>query len=43
MEITNLPDVEDNVKREIKLSCVLDEANTDAINAEIERLYKLLC
>lgn len=43
MEITNLPDVEDNIKREIKLSCVLDEANTDAINEEMERLYKLLC
>lgn len=43
MEITNLPDVDDNIKREIKLSCVLDEANTDAINEEMERLYKLLC
>ena len=43
MEITNLPDAEDNIKREIKLSCVLDEANTDAINEEMERLYKLLC
>ena len=43
MEIMSLPDVEDNVKRKIKLSCVLDKANTDAINAEIERIYKLLC
>lgn len=43
MEITKLPDVEDDIKREIKLSCVLDEANTADINAEIERLYDLLC
>ncbi len=43
MEIMSLPDVEDDVKRKIKLSCVLDESNTDAINAEIERIYKLLC
>lgn len=42
-EIISIPDVEDNIKREIKLSCVLDKANTNAINAEIERLYKLLC
>lgn len=43
IEITNLPDIEDDVKREIKLSCVLDEANTGAINEEIERLHKSLC
>lgn len=43
VEITNLPDIEDDVKREIRLSCVLDEANTEAINEEIERLYELLC
>lgn len=43
MEITNLPDVECEVKREINLSCVLDEANTEAISVEIERLYKLSC
>lgn len=42
-EFINLPDIEDNVKREIKLSCILDEANTVAINEEIERLYELLC
>lgn len=42
MEITNLPDVEDNVNRKIKLSCDLDLVNTDAINAEIERLFRLL-
>lgn len=43
MEITKLPDVKDDVNREIKLSCVLDEANTADINAEIQRLYGLLC
>lgn len=43
IEITNLPDIEDDVKHEIKLSCVLDEANTGVINEEIERLYELLC
>lgn len=43
IEITNLPDIEDNIERKIKLSCVLDEANTVAINKEIERLYELLC
>ena len=42
-EITNLPDIEDGVKREIKLTCVLDEANTGEINEEIERLHELLC
>ncbi|WP_251353836.1 hypothetical protein, partial [Hominisplanchenecus murintestinalis] len=42
-EFINLPDIEDNVKREIKLSCILDKANTVAINEEIERLYELLC
>lgn len=41
-EITNLPDIEDGVTRKIELSCVLDEANTGAINKEMERLYKLL-
>ncbi|WP_302625868.1 DUF4062 domain-containing protein [uncultured Eubacterium sp.] len=43
VEIANLPDIEDDVRREIKLSCVLDEANTRAINEEIERLHELLC
>ena len=43
IEITNLPDIEDDVKREIKLSCVLDEANTEAITDEIKRLHELLC
>ena len=42
-EITKLPDVKDDVKREIKLSCVLDEANIADINSEIERLYGVLC
>ena len=41
-EITNLPDIEDGVTRKIELSCVLDEANTGAINKDMERLYKLL-
>ena len=41
-EITNLLDIEDGVTRKIELSCVLDEANTGAIDKEMERLYKLL-
>ncbi len=43
IEITNLPDIEDDIKREIKLSCVIDETNTGTINEEIERLHELLC
>lgn len=42
MEIICIPDVADHVQRKIKLSCILDIANTDAINAEIERLFELL-
>ena len=42
-EITSIPDINDNIERKIVLSCVLDEANTDAINEEIERLRKKLC
>lgn len=41
-EITNIPDVYDNVERNIKLTCELDAANCDEINAEIERLCVLL-
>lgn len=42
MEIISIPDVADHVQRKIKLSCILDIANIDAINAEIERLFELL-
>ncbi len=38
-----MPDIEDDIKREIKLSCVIDETNTGTINEEIERLHELLC
>ena len=41
-EIIHIPDVDDHVKRNIKLSCVLDISNLDEVNAEINRLYKIL-
>ena len=41
-EITSIPDVYDNVERNICLTCTLDKSNTDEINAEIERLILLL-
>ena len=41
-EIMELPDVEDGVERKITLHCVLDAANTDEINREIERLTAIL-
>lgn len=41
-EITTLPDVEDNIEHEIKVTCILDEANTKKINEEIKRLSILL-
>lgn len=42
VEIINLPDVYDEVERNISLTCSLDESNTDEINAEITRLTVLL-
>ena len=41
-EITSLPDVDDHLPRQLSLQCRLDGGNTDAINAEIERLANLL-
>ena len=43
VEITSLPDIEDDVKCEIKLPYILNEVNVKVINAEIERFYELLC
>lgn len=37
-EITDLPDVEDGERHEIKISCVISSGNTDEINSEMERL-----
>lgn len=42
IEIIGLPDVYDNIKRNISLTCTLDESNTYEINEEIERLTVLL-
>lgn len=41
-EIINIPDVDDKDKRNISLTCTLDESNTDEISAEIKRLTVLL-
>ena len=41
-EITELPDIEDNIERKISLHCILDAANTAEINREIERLTGIL-
>lgn len=41
-EITEIPDVNDGIKREISLKCVLDGANTEEINEEIGRLTEIL-
>lgn len=41
-EITAIPDVNDSLTRKIKLSCILDEANTSEIDAEINRLSSIL-
>lgn len=42
IEFTALPDIEDNIERNISLSCTLDIANLQEINAEIVRLRTLL-
>jgi hypothetical protein len=41
-EIMDLPDIEDGIERKISLKCVLDGANTEEINIEIERLTAIL-
>lgn len=41
-QITSIPDIEDDIERNIKLHIVLDESNTDEINAEVARLNVLL-
>ena len=41
-QITSIPDIEDDIERNIKLHIVLDESNTDEINAEVARLTALL-
>ena len=37
-EVTSIPDVDDGVDREIKVTCVLDTGNTSEINEEIQNL-----
>ena len=41
-EITELPDVEDDIERKISLECVLDCVNFEEINKEFERLAIIL-
>ena len=41
-EITELPDVEDDIERKISLECVLDCVNIEEINKEFERLAIIL-
>lgn len=41
-EITELPDVEDDIERKISLECVLDCVNIKEINKEFERLAIIL-
>ena len=41
-EFTSLPDVDDEIERSISLTCTLDNANINEINAEIVRLRELL-
>lgn len=41
-EITELPDVEDSIKRKLILTCTLDIANAEEINEEIQRLSRVL-
>lgn len=40
--ITELPDIDDGIERKISLKCVLDAANTNEIQKEIERLLLIL-
>jgi hypothetical protein len=41
-QITSLPDVDDGVAHRIKLHVTLNESNTDAVNAEIQRIQTLI-
>ena len=41
-QITSIPDIEDNIERNIKLHITLDDSNTDEITTEIARLTALL-
>ena len=41
-QITSLPDIDDGVAHRIKLHVTLDESNTDAVNAEIQRIQTLI-
>lgn len=41
-ELTNLPDIDDNIPRQISLSCNLEASNTEEINAEIKRISRQL-
>lgn len=41
-QITSIPDVEDNIERNIKLKITLDNSNLEEINEEIVRLTALL-
>lgn len=41
-EISQIPDVDDGIDRNINLLCTLDSGNTNEINEEIERLNNLL-
>lgn len=41
-EITELPDVEDDMERKLSFTCVLDAANTEEISKEIDRLLREL-
>ena len=41
-EITSLPDVEDNIVREVKLTCDLSGIETEGITEEIQHIYELI-
>lgn len=42
IKITNLPDVDDNIQHDIKLSCKLKEINIEPINKEIKKIYSII-
>lgn len=42
-DITEIPDAEDEIERTIRVNCVFDRFNIDAINEEINRLITVLC
>lgn len=41
-ELTAIPDVDDGEERNISVSCVLDESNTEEISKEIENITRML-